>query len=140
MLGDICYAHPGADRLELLRAAYNYTRDGFTYLRRNIYNIGHTGWEVSDALTMFESLRGNCYSYTAVFWSLARGLGYDAVAVSGTIGRDYEPHAWTEIEIDGTTYYFDPETEMAYNRDGVYSKDMFMMPWVYASGWYYYKG
>lgn len=140
VLSDLAYAHPGADRMELLRAAYNYTRDSFSYLRRNIYEIGHTGWEIADAITMFESSRGNCYSYTAVFWALARGLGYEANAISGTIGRDYEPHGWVEIEIDGANYYFDPETEMAYNRDGEYSKDMFMMGWGYASGWFYYKG
>lgn len=128
-------------REEMLRAAYDYVRDSFQYLRRNYYYTGETGWEVDEAVTMFSTGRGNCYNYAAAFWALARGLGYDAEAVSGTMGWDYEPHGWVIIYDDeGNRLTYDTETEMAYRRDGDYSKDMFAMSRWYAAGWNYYYG
>ena len=128
-------------REERLRAAYDHVRDDFEYLRRNYYNIGETGWAVDEAITMFSTGRGNCYNYAAAFWALARGLGYDAIAVAGTLGWDYEAHGWVDIyDSDGTRLTYDCETEMAYRRDGEYGKDMFaMVPW-FAAGWNYYYG
>ena len=130
---------PEADELALLRDCYDYVRDGFTYLRKNAYAMGATGWEVDDALVMFSTERGNCYNYAAAFWALARGLGFDAKAVSGTISKTDQPHGWVEIDIDGVTYYFDAETEMAYIVKGEQSRDMFMMTWGFASTWSYKK-
>ena len=90
---------------------------------------------------MFSTGRGNCYNYAAAFWALARGLGYDAVAVSGTMGWDYEPHGWvTIVNAEGERLTYDCETEMAYRRDGEYGKDMFAMVWWFAAGWNYYYG
>lgn len=131
ILSGICAEHP--EREEALEAAYEYVRDSFTYLRRNYYESGETGWETSEALTMLSTGRGNCYNYAAAFWALARGLGYDAEAVSGTISRRGQPHGW--VMIDGL--YYDPETEMAYRRDGVYDRHMFAMDEVRASQWSY---
>lgn len=132
-------ADPEADELTLLRCCYDYVRDSFTYLRKNAYAMGETGWEVDDALVMFSTERGNCYNYAAAFWALARGLGFDARAVSGTISRVYQPHGWVEIEFDGETRYFDPETEMTYLVKGQTPRDMFMMPWSFAVSWSYKK-
>ena len=132
-------ADPEADELALLRSCYDYVRDSFTYLRKNAYAVGETGWEVDDALVMFSTERGNCYNYAAAFWALARGLGFDAKAVSGTISKTYQPHGWVEIEFDGETRYFDPETEMTYLVKGQAPRDMFMMPWSFAVSWSYKK-
>ena len=125
ILGGIMAENPGADRLELLRAAYNYARDSFTYLRKAPLAYGETGWEADYAVEMFGTLYGNCYNYAAAFWSLARGLGYDARAYSGKISE--APHGWVEITIDGTDYMFDPELEMANRERGGYAPDRFMM-------------
>ena len=84
VLAPIC--EENETREEMRRAAFNYVRDSFEYLRRNYYAVGETGWEVEEATTMFSTGRGNCYNYAAAFWALARGLGYDATAVSGTMG------------------------------------------------------
>ena len=128
-------------REDMLYAAYCYARDEFEYLRRNYYNIGATGWAADEAYTMFSTGRGNCYNYAAAFWALARGLGYDAIAVAGTLGWDYESHGWVDIyDEDGNRLTYDCETEMAYRRDGEYGKDMFAMPWWFAAGWNYYYG
>ena len=139
VLAPIC--EENETREEMLRAAFNYVRDSFEYLRRNYYAVGETGWEVEEATTMFSTGRGNCYNYAAAFWALARGLGYDATAVSGTMGWDYEPHGWVTIyDENGALLTYDTETEMAYRRDGDYSKDMFAMSYWYAAGWNYYYG
>lgn len=131
VLSGICAEHP--DRGEALEAAYEYVRDGFTYLRRNYYEIGASGWEVEEAVTMLSTGRGNCYNYAAAFWALARGLGCDAEAVSGCISSRRQPHGW--VMIDGL--YYDPETEMAYRRDRVYDRHMFAMEESRASQWNY---
>ena len=130
------FALPDMTREELLRAAYLYTRDSFTYLRRHYYRLGDTGWTQLEGKTMFETGKGNCYCYTSVFYYLSRQLGYDATAISGTVGRDRSPHGWVEIEFDGITYIFDTELEMAYRKKGVTKYDFYMMsyasvPWAY---------
>lgn len=120
---------PEMSREQMLRAAYDYTRDSFTYLRRNYYEIGDTGWEMDEALVMFQTGYGNCYCYTAVFYYLSRQLGYDSTAISGVVGTDRDPHGWVEIDFNGVTHIFDTELEMAYRKKGVYSYDFYMMPY-----------
>ncbi len=109
-----------------LKAAFDYTRDSFSYLRRtDSYEPGATGWEVAEALTMLRTGRGNCYCYAGVLCLLARQLGYDAKAISGTCNWDPRPHAWVEIEFDGEPYIFDAEMEMA--SKGKYGEYHFYM-------------
>ena len=119
---------PGMPREEKLRKAFTYTRDSFTYLRRNYYQIGDTGWELQEAKTMFETGRGNCYCYAAVFYFFARQLGYDVRAVSGVVGTRRDPHGWVELESEGVTYIFDPELEMAYRGRG-YTYNLYRLPY-----------
>lgn len=125
-------------QLEKLRAAYDFTRDSFTYLRRDNYEFGHTDWEMKNALIMIQTGLGNCYCYTAVFYYLARQLGYECTAVSGLIigSGGMSPHSWVHIDFGGETFIFDPELEMAQRAKGKYDYDFFMMsysrvPWRY---------
>lgn len=126
---------PEADRMALLRMAYDYTRDSFTYLRRNPYYEGYTGWEIQDAVDMLYSGFGNCYSYAAVFAAFARNLGYDARPVSGKIKE--RPHGWVIIKIDGKKYYSDPELEMGEMLQGHTHWDLFLRPPAHSGGWDY---
>lgn len=129
---------PDMSREEMLRAMYTYVRDSFKYLRRNYYDLGENNWALAEAGTMYETGHGNCYNYAAAFWAAARGLGYDAMTVSGNIGSDRSRHGWVEIPIDGERYVFDVEIEMAYIRDGKNASDMFMMPHLSARyAWLY---
>lgn len=129
---------PDMEREEMLRAMYTYVRDNFTYLRRNYYELGERNWALEEAGVMYETGHGNCYNYAAAFWAAARGLGYDAMTVSGNIGSDRSRHGWVEIPIDGERYVFDVEIEMAYIRDGKNASDMFMMPHLSARyAWLY---
>ena len=126
------------DQHEKLRAMYLYVRDGFTYYRRSAYPTGKTNFAVTDATTMYSTGMGNCYCYAAAFWAAARGLGYDAQAVSGTIGKEASPHGWVELMLDGERFVYDVEIEMAYLRDKQGKPDMFEMPFANARGsWMY---
>lgn len=117
----------GMEREEMLRVMYDYTRDHYKYLRRNYYQVSDIGWCMKEALTMYSTGMGNCYCYASAFWAAARGLGYDALCVSGTIGSERSPHGWVTISIDGVHYVFDVEIEMAYHRDGMEYVDNFKM-------------
>ncbi len=136
ILDEILVNNPGAERIDLLRRGFEYSRDSFKYLRRYGYGFGETGWEVRDAVTMFTTGRGNCYNFAASFWALARGLGYEAWAISGTMTSTDQHHGWVEIYFDGIPYIFDPEMEYVYiyERD-IHSWDMFMV--TYAAGTYW---
>ena len=122
---------------ERLLAAYNYVRDNFTYLRRNYYNSGETGWEMEEARTMLRTKRGNCYNYAAAFWAVARQLGFDAKAVSGNVGWSTRSHSWVEIaDADGVAYIYDTEMEASYRKQGVEYYNFYHMsydnvPWPY---------
>lgn len=138
------YVQPDRERLEDLRAVYYHVKDDFQYLTRNYYDSGATGWENQEALTLFETGKGNCYCYAAVFRSLARGLGYNAVCYSGSMGSQNQPHAWTEITMeDGRIYICDPEIEMNYwwlaelNHDPTMYTDNFMVPREKSGMWNY---
>ena len=138
ILADITAAAPDGQRLDWLRTAFEYCRDSFTYRRRAGYAMGQTGWDISDAKTMFETKKGNCYNFAAAFWALARGLGYEARAVSGTALQDHQPHGWVFIDIDGETYIFDPEWEYVYRYErNDFTKDMFMLTLSKGKYWNY---
>lgn len=138
-------ANPDATRYELLREAFDYSHEEFSYGNRysddgnhNIYELGHVGWEIKDAKNMFKLGQGNCYCFAAVFWALARGLGYEARAVAGTCLKDYQPHGWVIINMDGEDYIFDPEWQWAYiNEHKKFDKDMFKIPLDKATWWNY---
>ena len=87
---------------------------------------------------MFRTEHGNCYNYAAAFWALARALGYDATAISGSIaGReaqdqreretgvphvDQRDHSWVEIVVDGESRIFDVEMAFSYSDpDGFFN-------------------
>lgn len=127
----------GMSREDMLRAVYEYVRDHYLYLKRNIYQVGETGWEIPEALTMFESGKGNCYNFTAAFWALARGVGYDAVCYSGLVGVGRDPHSWVEIEFDGTPYIFDVETEMQCRLNDDYYTSMYKIDYDRGALWSY---
>lgn len=102
--------NPRATRQTLLRAAYDYCV-AFTIERKDGYEFGHTGWEIEEALVMFQNGSGDSYNFAAAFWALARGLGYEANAISGTRGAMNAPHGWVSIPIEEQDWYYDPERE-----------------------------
>lgn len=140
LLDEMIAQNPGADRLALLRVAFNHCYQKYTY-RRSYDNhpaVGSHGWEIQRALDMFKNGKDNCYGYAAIFWALARGLGYDALAVSGRVLSDEQPHSWCIIEMeDGKDYFFDPQWQYSYTERGVFDYDMFRIPMREISFWAY---
>ena len=131
------FSAPEKTRLEDLHALYFHVKNDFEYLRRNYYASGAVGWDQEEALTIFRTNKGNCYCYAGAFCALARGMGYNAVTYSGTIGIQEQPHAWTEITMEDGIYICDPEIEMNY---WVWLKeytDNFMMRREKSAGWNY---
>lgn len=137
ILSRLISENPDVDNLQLLRQCQIYCRDTFQYLRRNAYEFGATGWEIEDAKTMITTGRGNCYNFAAAFWALARGLGYEAYAISGTCLKDQQPHSWVMIAFDGEEFFFDPEWEWAYRDRGEYNEEMFKLSLSKAMRWGY---
>lgn len=137
VLAPILTENPDADRLTLLRAAYDHCHMEYKYLRKEAYCTGDRGWEIDDAKSMFSTGKGNCYNFAAIFWACARGLGYEARAVAGTCTSTVQPHGWVIIEIDGDDYFFDPEWQYAYRDRGDEGHDMFMIPMSKINYWKY---
>ena len=123
-------------RLENLKILYDHVKNDFKYLKRNYYDSGETGWDINEALTIFETGKGNCYCYAGAFCYLARGIGYNARTWSGSLGTENQPHAWTEITIGEQIYICDPEIEMNYWLLENYT-DNFMMKVEQSAGWNY---
>ena len=140
LLAEMIAQNPDADRLALLRVAFNHCYQKYTY-RRSYDNhppVGSHGWEIQRALDTFKTGKDNCYGYAAIFWALARGLGYDALAVSGKVLSDEQPHSWCIIEMeDGKDYFFDPQWQYSYTERGVTDYDMFRIPMSEISFWGY---
>ena len=112
----LAHTDPSMTQEEMLRAVYLYTRDSFTYLRRPPYEMGVYDYMETDALRILTTGYGNCYCYAALLWYLTRWIGYEPLIYNGTVGVRKSPHSWVEIELNGKTYIFDAELEMAYRR------------------------
>jgi len=140
VIADIAEAMPEVAAPELLEAVYDYCCGSFEFTRRNIYEPGAQGWAISEAVTMFEAKSGNSCSYAAAFWALARGLGYEAVPVTGAVGSESTPHAWVEIEIDGQNYIFDPAMEAGALEGVEAGRNMFMRTEESCAPYDYFKG
>lgn len=66
------------------------------------------------AMQAFLTGSGNCYVYAATFYFLAQGLGYNARFVEGQVGLaagGYGPHGWVMINMNGSEYICDPESQ-----------------------------
>lgn len=128
-LKEMAEQNPEADRFALLRIAFDHCHQNYTYRRSYDHPAyGADGWQLFRATDMFQTGKGNCYGFAAMFWALARGLGYDARAVSGTCLSDEQPHSWCLIELDGEDYIFDPQWQYSYTERGETRYDMFMIP------------
>lgn len=123
-------------RREMLEKMHKYLRDECRYLVRNHYEAGADGWAMDEALIMLSTGKGNCYSFAGALWALGRGLGYNTVTYSGTISKNYDPHGWTEVILDGVPYICDPEIQKQYWAEQKYY-DTFMLPYEKATGWQY---
>ena len=92
------------------------------------------GWQVRFAYYIMTKGKGNCYKFGAEFCYLARALGYDAkciVARCAKMGGGTTPHCWVEINMNGTTYVFDPDMYNATRNFGYYKFTYATAPMAY---------
>jgi hypothetical protein len=81
---------------------------------------------------MFQTHKGNCYSFASVYYYLAKNIGYNPTEVAGLVGHNRRPHGWVEIKQNGTTYIYDTELTMAKRAAG-YHYYLFEMTYSNAS-------
>lgn len=95
-----------------LRACYQYVMDSSKYKRDTEVPSGD--WTGRYAQEILSTGKGNCYRYACGFAYLAKGLGYEARVVTGTVRSlkgGQTPHGWAEVYINGGWYVFDAVME-----------------------------
>jgi|GEM_PF-4836549 len=117
------YKEVGTD----LHANYMWVVKNLSYVRRNGHPAIPAGYtrEQWYAVEGMETRKGNCYTYAAAFAQLAKGLGYDAQYIEGSVnGRNggMLPHGFVIVTINGARYICDPELE------SVGSRNLYMQP------------
>lgn len=100
-----------------LKKLFDYTKRR-TYQTRPNISKGTTGWEASYALDMLNTGKGNCFSFTATFYHLARRLGYTPTTIIGTYANGV--HCWIEMTSGSQTLVYDPQLENRYSSWGDY--------------------
>lgn len=103
-----------------LRACFNYSV-GITYYRSTPEpQSGYTNSQWY-ALYGFRNHKGHCYVHAATFYWLAKNLGYNARYIQGYVpraGGGLITHGWVEIDMNGTTYVFDPNFTNETGKNG----------------------
>ena len=97
-----------------LRRAYDHILAITTY--RRTYETPSGEWTKPYALDIYATGQGNCYRYAAAFAYLARELGYTVRVATGQIAASrggVTPHAWVEINVNGSWLICDPDMEDA---------------------------
>lgn len=92
------------------------------------------------ALYGLEQQIGDCRTYAATFYQLAKGLGYNARYVYGYVpraGGGMVDHAWVEIDISGVTYVYDADFQHETGRNGYQFRYKTSGTWVYTN--YHYE-
>lgn len=118
---------------------YNAVQNVYNQTGRNLYNCFvwcvnkiryvRLGYDVGAgctnsqwfALFGLESEYGDCRTYAAAFYQLAKGMGYDCHYVYGYVpsySRGLIDHAWVEINLNGSNYVFDPDFQHETGRNG----------------------
>ncbi len=100
-----------------LRAAYNWSAS-IPWTSTTANASPGSEWF---AVYGFKNKTGNCYVMAATFYYMAKLLGYDAHQVTGyvpTVSGGLTPHSWVEIDMNGSTYVFDPDFTNETGRNG----------------------
>lgn len=100
-----------------LRAAYNWSAN-LPYV--NYSNDPSPGSE-NFAIHGFKTKTGDCYVMAGTFYYMAKLLGYDAHQIAGYVplrSGNMGVHSWVEIDINGSTYVFDPDFTHETGRNG----------------------
>ena len=117
---DIAYTYASNKLDEIgwnLQAAFNWSAS----MKYVTSSVDSSRGSEAFAREGFQSGSGNCYTMAATFYCMAKVLGYDAHQVTGYVplrGGGKGPHSWVEIDMNGTTYVFDPDFTHETHRNG----------------------
>ena len=73
------------------------------------------------AIHGFKTKTGDCYVMAGTFYYMAKLLGYDAHQIAGYVplrSGNMGVHSWVEIDMNGSTYVFDPDFTHESGRNG----------------------
>ncbi len=125
---------------DALKRGYDWIVDNHSYTHMNEYPGGSwLDWSRPYAKEMYLNKEGNCYRYASIVTWVARGLGYEAKAVSGQLlsrGGGWIAHGWCEVDLDGTIYVIDAEQRRGYLYINDMDIDFFMKPFDNAPVFY----
>ena len=100
-----------------LRAAYNWSAN-LPYVN---YSNDPSPGSKNFAIHGFKTKTGDCYVMAGTFCYMAKLLGYDAHQIAGYVplrSGNMGVHSWVEIDINGSTYVFDPDFTHETGRNG----------------------
>ena len=115
--------------------AYVYAENVLDRVGRNLYaafnwsaslpyvNYSNSPAPGSEAMALygFQNGVGDCYVMAATFYYMARQLGYDAHQMAGYVpllNGGMGVHSWVEIDMNGSTYVFDPDFTKETGQNG----------------------
>ncbi len=112
-----------ADPAANLKTLFGYCRDTYSYRKRDVPTAAEFthAFVNASAKQMISSGKGNCYSFSALFYHLSRWLGYDTTLVAGTVLYPDDEHCWTVIPEGGKEYIYDTQLEWRYVHDWGYA-------------------
>ncbi len=114
----------GKTKAATLKKAFNWSSSKISYGTVKKPS-GKTSAADYYAVIGFKRKKGNCYVMAAVFYQMARVLGYDAKFVAGKVpaqsGKLAE-HSWVTIKEKGKTYVYDPNFAWVYHTKTKNSK------------------
>ena len=100
-----------------LRAAYNWSAN-LPYVN---YSNDPSPGSKNFAIHGFKTKTGDCYVMAGTFYYMAKLLGYDAHQIAGYVplrSGNMGVHSWVEIDMNGSTYVFDPDFTHESGRNG----------------------
>ncbi len=94
---------------------FQYVEENYSYARKVGFEA-YDGWERDYALEMLSDKAGSCYHFAALYAFLAKAATDCEVRIctgttDGFSASSWQPHAWTEVEINGKWYAFDPNLD-----------------------------
>lgn len=94
-----------------LKALFRYVEEEYSYARKMGFEA-YSGWQEDYAYEMLSEMSGSCYHYAVLYGFLAKEAADCDVRIcvgttNGFSASSWQPHAWTEAELDGKWYVFD---------------------------------
>lgn len=99
----------------------SYEYSGYKAITADNYISDEDQEIVEFSYSLLKEHKGTCENFAAAFTVIMRRLGFNANMVYGDISMlagGYDGHYWTDVEIDGKHYIFDPTVEHDITAEG----------------------